>query len=160
MRDILLVFQLPLRDPRKESLFPCRSAYLLQQYIKDLVYSKNRRSTSFYVFLNRKAILPDPILSCLYLCCFISDFSIYKSTDNVEIPVLSSGDNRLKVPLLDIFKSFFCIRREKDKRREISCSCKIVLTTFNLSLIHISEPTRLLSISYAVFCLKKKKEIN
>eukprot|EP00658_Telonema_sp_P-2_P039303 TRINITY_DN2811_c0_g1_i4.p1 TRINITY_DN2811_c0_g1~~TRINITY_DN2811_c0_g1_i4.p1 ORF type:complete len:450 (-),score=105.32 TRINITY_DN2811_c0_g1_i4:82-1431(-) len=26
-----------------------------------------------------------------------------------------------------------------------------------LSLIHISEPTRLLSISYAVFCLKKKK---
>ena len=26
----------------------------------------------------------------------------------------------------------------------------------NLSLIHISEPTRLLSISYAVLCLKKK----
>eukprot|EP00658_Telonema_sp_P-2_P010718 TRINITY_DN1404_c0_g1_i7.p1 TRINITY_DN1404_c0_g1~~TRINITY_DN1404_c0_g1_i7.p1 ORF type:complete len:253 (+),score=56.41 TRINITY_DN1404_c0_g1_i7:27-785(+) len=29
--------------------------------------------------------------------------------------------------------------------------------TLDLSLIHISEPTRLLSISYAVFCLKKKK---
>src|SRR5678815_1373375 len=28
--------------------------------------------------------------------------------------------------------------------------------TLVLSLIHISEPTRLLSISYAVFCLKKK----
>src|SRR5678815_2778691 len=28
---------------------------------------------------------------------------------------------------------------------------------YSLSLIHISEPTRLLSISYAVFCLKKKK---
>src|SRR5678815_5544134 len=27
---------------------------------------------------------------------------------------------------------------------------------YSLSLIHISEPTRLLSISYAVFCLKKK----
>ena len=27
-----------------------------------------------------------------------------------------------------------------------------------LSLIHISEPTRLGMISYAVFCLKKKKE--
>ena len=27
----------------------------------------------------------------------------------------------------------------------------------DLSLIHISEPTRLLSISYAVFCLKKKR---
>ena len=30
-------------------------------------------------------------------------------------------------------------------------------TAPDLSLIHISEPTRLLSISYAVFCLKKKK---
>eukprot|EP00658_Telonema_sp_P-2_P018387 TRINITY_DN17216_c0_g1_i4.p1 TRINITY_DN17216_c0_g1~~TRINITY_DN17216_c0_g1_i4.p1 ORF type:complete len:104 (-),score=17.30 TRINITY_DN17216_c0_g1_i4:32-343(-) len=29
-----------------------------------------------------------------------------------------------------------------------------------LSLIHISEPTRLLSISYAVFCLKKKKKLH
>ena len=28
-----------------------------------------------------------------------------------------------------------------------------------LSLIHISEPTRLLSISYAVFCLKKKNTL-
>ena len=30
-------------------------------------------------------------------------------------------------------------------------------TGHGLSLIHISEPTRLLSISYAVFCLKKKR---
>ena len=29
---------------------------------------------------------------------------------------------------------------------------------FDLSLIHISEPTRLGMISYAVFCLKKKKK--
>ena len=28
---------------------------------------------------------------------------------------------------------------------------------YELSLIHISEPTRLRRISYAVFCLKKKK---
>src|SRR5450759_5491273 len=30
---------------------------------------------------------------------------------------------------------------------------------WDLSLIHISEPTRLGMISYAVFCLKKKKKI-
>src|SRR5664279_5272869 len=30
-------------------------------------------------------------------------------------------------------------------------------TLFDLSLIHISEPTRRTPISYAVFCLKKKK---
>eukprot|EP00658_Telonema_sp_P-2_P050428 TRINITY_DN38469_c0_g1_i1.p1 TRINITY_DN38469_c0_g1~~TRINITY_DN38469_c0_g1_i1.p1 ORF type:complete len:181 (+),score=49.55 TRINITY_DN38469_c0_g1_i1:151-693(+) len=34
---------------------------------------------------------------------------------------------------------------------------RVVSTDIGLSLIHISEPTRLLSISYAVFCLKKKK---
>eukprot|EP00658_Telonema_sp_P-2_P005178 TRINITY_DN11946_c0_g1_i4.p1 TRINITY_DN11946_c0_g1~~TRINITY_DN11946_c0_g1_i4.p1 ORF type:complete len:144 (+),score=60.16 TRINITY_DN11946_c0_g1_i4:94-525(+) len=33
-----------------------------------------------------------------------------------------------------------------------------VAAWLRLSLIHISEPTRLLSISYAVFCLKKKKK--
>ena len=31
-----------------------------------------------------------------------------------------------------------------------------LLGPFNLSLIHISEPTRQAEISYAVFCLKKK----
>eukprot|EP01015_Nassula_variabilis_P015834 TRINITY_DN2379_c0_g1_i14.p1 TRINITY_DN2379_c0_g1~~TRINITY_DN2379_c0_g1_i14.p1 ORF type:complete len:400 (-),score=70.41 TRINITY_DN2379_c0_g1_i14:6-1157(-) len=43
-------------------------------------------------------------------------------------------------------------------------TCSVLKTTLNtqnnnLSLIHISEPTRLLSISYAVFCLKKKKNV-
>ena len=32
----------------------------------------------------------------------------------------------------------------------------LLVAAYRLSLIHISEPTRLLSISYAVFCLKKK----
>eukprot|EP00658_Telonema_sp_P-2_P074445 TRINITY_DN63667_c0_g1_i1.p1 TRINITY_DN63667_c0_g1~~TRINITY_DN63667_c0_g1_i1.p1 ORF type:complete len:267 (-),score=64.75 TRINITY_DN63667_c0_g1_i1:33-833(-) len=35
-----------------------------------------------------------------------------------------------------------------------------ILRVKKLSLIHISEPTRLLSISYAVFCLKKKNKTN
>src|SRR5450756_1969606 len=35
---------------------------------------------------------------------------------------------------------------------------KCVDLTYKLSLIHISEPTRLGMISYAVFCLKKKKQ--
>src|SRR5659263_755116 len=34
----------------------------------------------------------------------------------------------------------------------------LTLAVLNLSLIHISEPTRLGMISYAVFCLKKKKK--
>ena len=41
--------------------------------------------------------------------------------------------------------------------RAIEWTPLVDLTEYmHLSLIHISEPTRLLSISYAVFCLKKK----
>src|SRR5665648_750596 len=36
-------------------------------------------------------------------------------------------------------------------------SSALIGTPRSLSLIHISEPTRLGMISYAVFCLKKKK---
>ena len=34
----------------------------------------------------------------------------------------------------------------------------VVMNYYKLSLIHISEPTRQAEISYAVFCLKKKKK--
>src|SRR5678815_714492 len=42
------------------------------------------------------------------------------------------------------------------RSRRCAPDARATATTPNLSLIHISEPTRLLSISYAVFCLKKK----
>src|SRR5678816_4669325 len=55
--------------------------------------------------------------------------------------------------------------REKQKLRRIYGMLEVPFRRFfglaerqkGISLIHISEPTRLLSISYAVFCLKKKK---
>src|SRR5678810_1491742 len=37
------------------------------------------------------------------------------------------------------------------------CSMRTLAAIAHLSLIHISEPTRQAEISYAVFCLKKKK---
>src|SRR5678815_3104209 len=40
-------------------------------------------------------------------------------------------------------------------RGDVTSNSQVVDILLNLSLIHISEPTRLLSISYAVFCLKK-----
>ena len=43
-----------------------------------------------------------------------------------------------------------------DYLNDFGCNTEYI----DLSLIHISEPTRLLSISYAVFCLKKKKKNN
>eukprot|EP00658_Telonema_sp_P-2_P045757 TRINITY_DN33775_c0_g1_i1.p2 TRINITY_DN33775_c0_g1~~TRINITY_DN33775_c0_g1_i1.p2 ORF type:complete len:102 (-),score=15.28 TRINITY_DN33775_c0_g1_i1:80-385(-) len=45
-----------------------------------------------------------------------------------------------------------CVCECVSKKSEL----KTLAVIQGLSLIHISEPTRLLSISYAVFCLKKK----
>ena len=42
--------------------------------------------------------------------------------------------------------------------RDVQPTATLKTTAPVLSLIHISEPTRLLSNSYAVFCLKKKKQ--
>src|SRR5660397_282638 len=58
------------------------------------------------------------------------------------------------------------IMRRTKKRYVPECSNtkqkieKSVWNALGLSLIHISEPTRLRRISYAVFCLKKKKKKN
>eukprot|EP00658_Telonema_sp_P-2_P038802 TRINITY_DN27773_c0_g1_i2.p1 TRINITY_DN27773_c0_g1~~TRINITY_DN27773_c0_g1_i2.p1 ORF type:complete len:118 (-),score=48.14 TRINITY_DN27773_c0_g1_i2:130-483(-) len=45
----------------------------------------------------------------------------------------------------------------KQEVTDMNCTVETSIMALYLSLIHISEPTRLLSISYAVFCLKKKK---
>src|SRR5659263_732695 len=44
-----------------------------------------------------------------------------------------------------------------DHEKAYSGHLELGCRAFTLSLIHISEPTRLGMISYAVFCLKKKK---
>eukprot|EP00658_Telonema_sp_P-2_P043872 TRINITY_DN3174_c0_g1_i1.p1 TRINITY_DN3174_c0_g1~~TRINITY_DN3174_c0_g1_i1.p1 ORF type:complete len:341 (-),score=117.82 TRINITY_DN3174_c0_g1_i1:87-1109(-) len=50
------------------------------------------------------------------------------------------------------------LKAEKEAERERRKEEAREALAEDLSLIHISEPTRLLSISYAVFCLKKKKK--
>ena len=46
------------------------------------------------------------------------------------------------------------------RTRRNNTYCKTLSGVSDLSLIHISEPTRQAEISYAVFCLKKKKTKN
>src|SRR5450756_1625405 len=46
---------------------------------------------------------------------------------------------------------------ERDRMEELLIRVRAIIKALHLSLIHISEPTRLGMISYAVFCLKKKK---
>eukprot|EP00658_Telonema_sp_P-2_P026452 TRINITY_DN20681_c0_g1_i2.p2 TRINITY_DN20681_c0_g1~~TRINITY_DN20681_c0_g1_i2.p2 ORF type:complete len:114 (+),score=23.83 TRINITY_DN20681_c0_g1_i2:116-457(+) len=54
----------------------------------------------------------------------------------------------------------WCAAARTRERRSGEGRSRTRTLTRTLSLIHISEPTRLLSISYAVFCLKKKKKKN
>ena len=49
------------------------------------------------------------------------------------------------------------LERMETKLRTLLEENGLKVSIYSLSLIHISEPTRLLSISYAVFCLKNKK---
>ena len=60
-------------------------------------------------------------------------------------------------------KIFYQKGRKSEGKRGCAEGCGNVVNPlgfpyFHLSLIHISEPTRRTPISYAVFCLKKKKK--
>src|SRR5450756_2704370 len=72
---------------------------------------------------------------------------LWISTVSVWEMAIKSGLGRLKLstPLDECIPDLFA--------RGALC----LPISLNLSLIHISEPTRLGMISYAVFCLKKKK---
>src|SRR5678815_3528180 len=61
---------------------------------------------------------------------------------------LTGGEPTLRPDIVEIVGRIASI----DGAQDVAMTTNAVL----LSLIHISEPTRLLSISYAVFCLKKK----
>eukprot|EP00658_Telonema_sp_P-2_P020629 TRINITY_DN18171_c0_g1_i1.p1 TRINITY_DN18171_c0_g1~~TRINITY_DN18171_c0_g1_i1.p1 ORF type:complete len:103 (-),score=21.49 TRINITY_DN18171_c0_g1_i1:45-353(-) len=58
----------------------------------------------------------------------------------------------------DVYKRQLCARGSGAFRKPLKVWREPCWRYRKLSLIHISEPTRLLSISYAVFCLKKKKK--
>eukprot|EP00831_Metopus_contortus_P029983 TRINITY_DN24637_c0_g1_i2.p2 TRINITY_DN24637_c0_g1~~TRINITY_DN24637_c0_g1_i2.p2 ORF type:complete len:121 (-),score=35.22 TRINITY_DN24637_c0_g1_i2:25-387(-) len=68
-----------------------------------------------------------------------------------------SGELEATPTTEELFKKYIIEASHEDKKinpiLELSFSSML-----RLSLIHISEPTRPLYISYAVFCLKKKKK--
>src|SRR5660398_305554 len=66
----------------------------------------------------------------------------------MEVSSDSSPENTINSFMLDVVPSSLSSDNTLAKK----------VTVLYLSLIHISEPTRLRRISYAVFCLKKKKK--
>ena len=79
---------------------------------------------------------------------FKSYLSERKQVVDLEGTISSTVDMQLGVPQGSILGPILFLIYVNDIN---NCD-----STATLSLIHISEPTRLLSISYAVFCLKKK----
>src|SRR5450759_89206 len=70
----------------------------------------------------------------------------------------AKSDTTLVVHLSGDRKSAVVVSVPRDSMTRAPRDCKDPKSTVaDLSLIHISEPTRLGMISYAVFCLKKKK---
>src|SRR5678809_629208 len=70
----------------------------------------------------------------------------------------SLSDNEIK-KLTDIFdKAINNSSMKVEVENQSADAMPVTITIEELSLIHISEPTRQAEISYAVFCLKKKKK--
>ena len=93
---------------------------------------------------------------------FCDTSKLYPNQNKVNIPYnfnLKRSDqvviSRIRIGHLKFTHT--CILKGKQLAECIFCDCQLTLhhIFLELSLIHISEPTRPLYISYAVFCLKK-----
>eukprot|EP00831_Metopus_contortus_P030831 TRINITY_DN25234_c0_g1_i5.p1 TRINITY_DN25234_c0_g1~~TRINITY_DN25234_c0_g1_i5.p1 ORF type:complete len:180 (-),score=19.23 TRINITY_DN25234_c0_g1_i5:40-501(-) len=113
------------------------------------------------------------IMATSVLLCFDKIFVIFNTVFVVVAAVLHNPclyseaiDKNLQVCTLTLLFALICgmvslpstviaapVKRVKGKKQFLTFHAYL-----NLSLIHISEPTRPLYISYAVFCLKKKKK--
>src|SRR5665648_1187556 len=78
---------------------------------------------------------------------YILDVGLLGAMSDLDLKSLLDGNN--------LFVAFKGALTEQYVLQQLIASRKV--TPYYLSLIHISEPTRLGMISYAVFCLKKKK---
>src|SRR5678816_3049304 len=72
----------------------------------------------------------------------------FMADDGLELLHMRGGRQQIKSRLP------YTRGREWSDRKSSLATRKPIIKAQRLSLIHISEPTRLLSISYAVFCLK------
>ena len=75
----------------------------------------------------------------------------------IEVNNVSMRFNMAKEKHESLKEYFLAAVQGKLQFEEFYALRDVSLTVHKLSLIHISEPTRQAEISYAVFCLKKKK---
>ena len=124
-------------------------------------------------FEGEMGILKDHISIISFLKPGIIKISSKSGDENyyVEDGIVEFKNNNLSILTSTIFnlseidkvkqQDLLKLAEEEANKPEISDQSKYLvdqkIEVLKLSLIHISEPTRLRRISYAVFCLKKKK---
>ena len=82
---------------------------------------------------------------------------IFESTPYYDTKYKIVSEDDVEQSLFDFMAEEVSERYEIELKKYSQSDIRFVIY---LSLIHISEPTRRTPISYAVFCLKKKKTIN
>src|SRR5450756_2918989 len=107
--------------------------------------------------LKPAAILPNPCQLTPALALGDSPLMTQASARPMPSSTSLSGPHTLNHQSSPYSSSTLRMARRKSSASAILSSTSAVPP---LSLIHISEPTRLGMISYAVFCLKKKKKNN
>src|SRR5678809_263244 len=93
-------------------------------------------------------VLSCTVIICTWLAAALPQLS---ASDQVRVMTLAPG----QFPLATASEKVAF--NPVEQLSASSVTSPVAVTDASLSLIHISEPTRQAEISYAVFCLKKKK---
>ena len=97
-------------------------------------------------------------MSLFDICFNFTHTSFRKDESDVLQRALDAGVSHFLVTGSDLEDSHHSVQLANTYKNGMYATTGVHPHLANLSLIHISEPTRLLSISYAVFCLKKKNK--
>src|SRR5678815_3622858 len=142
-----------IRDRYKDNIAYCSAVIINSTF--DLIASVNLKYKVEYPYIRSLLFLREsgPLLNTLRLLRNESDFDILLIDGHGIMHPRKCGlasyvGYSIDKPTIGVAKNLLCGSPRRDHFIEYDG------TVLGLSLIHISEPTRLLSISYAVFCLK------
>src|SRR5450756_2153942 len=102
----------------------------------------------------KKDVVLAPVASSQDMIPHQADVDPFTIPDSEKIGLLAEATRAMMLPGVVLARG----QMQFLKERKIFASSEGSYIVQDLSLIHISEPTRLGMISYAVFCLKKKKK--
>ena len=128
-----------------------------------MVLSRNEHARSKRVFFNllyqrEFYLLTMNKLILTFIIMLFSGAALAEKTKSISVIVHADNttDTLTKKQLVDLYMGRYVAFPDNQSAQPVDTLTPEGLKS--LSLIHISEPTRQAEISYAVFCLKKKKK--